>query len=64
MNVMWQGVREGIMDQIFNFYESQTLGTGLKGMCKNLADSDWLWVLVHQMLLFTELVLNIADEYQ
>ena len=35
-----QGVREGTMDGIFNSYESQTLGTGLKGMCENLAGSD------------------------
>ena len=35
-----QGVREGTMDRIFNFQESQTLGTGLKVMCKNSAVSD------------------------
>ena len=29
-----QGVREGTMDRIINFKESQTLDTGLKGMCK------------------------------
>ena len=34
------------MDQIFNFQESQTLGTGLKGMYKNLAVSNQLWVLI------------------
>ena len=49
------------MDRIFNFKESQTLGTGLKGMWKNLAVSDWVWVLAHEMPLLTVLVLNIAD---
>ena len=34
-----QGVREGTMDRKFNFKESQTLGTGLKGICTNTADS-------------------------
>ena len=53
-----QGVREGTMDGIFI---SQTLGTGLKGMCKNLAGSDWLLVLAHHCRLLAELVLNIAD---
>ena len=38
-----QGVREGKIDWIFNFEESQTLSTGLKGMCKNLAVSDWVF---------------------
>ena len=42
-----QGVREGTMDQILIFLESHTLGTGLKGMFKNLAGYDWLWVLAH-----------------
>ena len=31
------------MDWIFNFQESQTMGTGVKGMCTNSAVSDWLW---------------------
>ena len=35
-----QVVREGTMDRILNFLESQTLGTGLKGMCTNSAGSD------------------------
>ena len=48
------------MDRIFNFQESLTLGTGLKGMCKNLAVSDCVW----EMPLIAVLVLDIADEYQ
>ena len=40
-----QGVREGTMDRKFNFQESQTLGTGLKGIYKNLAVSGQPWVL-------------------
>ena len=38
-----QGVREGTMDRIFNLLKSQTLGTGLKGTCKNLAVSNQSW---------------------
>ena len=49
------------MDRIFNFQESQTLGTGLKGMCKNLAVSDGVWGLAHEMPILVMYVLNIAD---
>ena len=34
------------MDRKFKFQESQTLGTGLKGICKNLAVSGQPWVLI------------------
>ena len=39
------------------------MGTGLKGMCKNLAVSAWVWILAHEMPLLAVLVLNITDGY-
>ena len=52
------------MVRIFNFQESQTLGTGLNGMYKNLAVSELTLGTSATNAATRVLVLNIADKYQ